>query len=203
MMEGSMLMATSQPGWRTVALTTLAAIVAMVVFSITAERTATQYSWSDEVEHATGHAALGIPLLLLIVAALWRWPPPRPTRASRRARMLIIIGLAAVTAGQILESAGALGYSGNSRTQPALAFAHDIGIIAGPLGLLIVAGGLALVLHRPSASLGITDVAVIGVAMIGIAGLFIGFPAPAALLLMAGAIAIGLTRRLRLFRSRS
>ena len=198
-----MLIATSQPGWRTVALTTLGAIMAMVALSVTVERASTRYTWTDQIEHATGHAALGIPLLLLIVAAIWSWPTPRPTLAARRARMLILIGLAVITAGQFFESVGAFGYSGDTRTRPALATAHDVGIIAGPFGMLIVVGGVALMLHRPSTSLGIADAAVTGLGMIGIAGLFIGLPTPAALLLIIGVIAISLARKLHSSRSRS
>ncbi len=186
-----------------VAFTTFAAIVAMVVLSITVERVGTHYAWSDDVEHATGHAALAIPLVLLIVASIWSWPPPRPRPTSRRARRIIIVGLTAIAAGQILESLGALGYTGDTRTRPALAAAHDAGVLAGPLGILIVAVGVAIVLHRPSASLGITDVVVIGIGIIGIAGLFIGLPAPAALLLIISAIGVILARKLRPHHSRS
>ena len=56
--------------------------------------------------------------------------------------------------------------------------------------LLIIAIGVAFVLHRPSTTVGVADAAVIAVGMIGGAGLFIGIPAPLALLQVLGTVSI-------------
>ena len=162
----------------------------MIVSSIAVEQACARFNWSDEVGHATGHAALAIPTVALIAAAVRAWPPPRPTLSARRARSLIVLGMTLIAIGQGLESLGAFAYSGDDRVRPTLALAHDAGIIAGPLGMLIIAVGVAVVLHRPSTTVGIADAAVIVVGMIGIAGLFIGIPAPLALLLVLGTASI-------------
>ncbi len=180
-----------------VALTTLAAVVAMVVLSVAVASAAATYGWSSEIEHTAGHTALAVPLLVLVVAAVRLWPAPRPTLSARRARLLIVAGLAVVSLGQLCEALGAFGYADDERTHPLLATLHDIGVLVGPVGLLVVTVGVALTLHRSSRGVGVADVAIVGLGVVGIAGLFFGIPVPLAVVLVVGAVAITIVRTKR------
>jgi len=180
-------MATPQPTWRTVTLTTLGAVVAMAALTIAVERADARYAWSGEVEHATGHLALAGPLLALTVAAVRLWPAPRPTQRARTARRLLVAGLAIVSVGQVLEVLGAFGYDGDERARPVLATAHDVGLVGGPFGMLLVVGGIALALQRSRAALGAADLALLAVGVVGIAAVFIGIPPVVGVLIIIGA----------------
>ncbi|MDQ5874883.1 MAG: hypothetical protein M3526_05820 [Actinomycetota bacterium] len=107
---------------------------------------------AGEAQHATGHLAIGIPLILLAVAAVTLWAQPT-AGLGRVARIVLVTGLSVFALGQILESIGALGYDGNARTNPSLALLHDIGL-AGMIGMPVFTIGVILSLlagvGRPS-----------------------------------------------------
>ncbi|HVM34629.1 MAG TPA: hypothetical protein VM784_04735 [Actinomycetota bacterium] len=93
----------------------------------------------DVLGHAASHLAVGLPLLLLLVARL-RWPAP----ASPLGRRLLVGGMSIFAAGQILEAIGAFGYDGYDRVNP-LASLHDVGL-AATVAIPVLLCGLALLL---------------------------------------------------------
>ena len=97
---------------------------------------------AGEAQHATGHLAIGIPLILLAAAAVTLWAPPT-AGLGRVARIVLVTGLSVFALGQILESIGAFGYDGYARTNTSLALLHDIGL-AGMIGMPIFTIGVIL-----------------------------------------------------------
>jgi hypothetical protein len=97
----------------------------------------------DPAAHLLSHLAFGLPALALLVVALKTWPPPFDDRYGRPARRTLLVGLAVTTLGQIVEGTGAFGFDGNKRIN-ALATAHDVGIVIGTLGLLVLMLGIGL-----------------------------------------------------------
>ena len=97
---------------------------------------------AGEAQHAAGHLAIGIPLILLAVAAVTLWAPPT-AGLGRVARIVLVTGLSVFALGQILESIGAFGYDGYARTNTSLALLHDIGL-AGMIGMPIFTIGVIL-----------------------------------------------------------
>ena len=81
---------------------------------------------------------------------LWsrRWRQP-PDELARRLRWALLAGVAVTLIGQLLEALGAFGYP-DARPTNALENLHDLGVVVGPLGLvllifaLVAAGALAL-----------------------------------------------------------
>ena len=69
---------------------------------------------------------------------LWsgRWTQP-PDELARRLRWALLAGLAVTLIGQSLEAIGAFGYPDNRPTN-ALENLHNLGVIVGPLGLLLL-----------------------------------------------------------------
>lgn len=61
----------------------------------------------EAVGHGLSHLAPALPIAFLLFAALRRWPPARATRPGRLGRRLVVVGLAGVLMGQLLEIAGA------------------------------------------------------------------------------------------------
>jgi hypothetical protein len=180
----------------TIGATVLAvALEALVVFS--SER----FGWSDEVEHAVSHALFGSVMALLLVAALQVWPPPRATSLARAGRVLLAAGLAVFTLGQFVEGSGAFGYDGDTRVRPTVALLHDIGLVVGMVGLLVVAAGIVVALLATAAqragSLGIGEALAGGVVLAAIVGMFTGVLSPvAAITGIIGVVVVVLGRRL-------
>lgn len=98
----------------------------------------------DAVGHALSHLSVGVPLGLLVVAALRWWPPARTTRPGRTSRRVVVAGLAGVVTGQFLE---VLGARVDEPTATALEeFAHTAGMIVTILSMLTLAAGAGLAL---------------------------------------------------------
>ncbi len=98
---------------------------------------------SDTVSHAASH---GVGILaggLFLAIVLTMWPRARADAVSRGARYILLVGIGVFLAGQILEAAGAFGYSGYRRIG-GLARLHDVGVILGPAGLLLALAGFGL-----------------------------------------------------------
>ncbi len=88
--------------------------------------------------------------ILLGGIVLWsrRWRQP-PDELARTLRWVLLAGIAVTLIGQLLEAIGAFGYT-EDRPTNALENLHDLGVVVGPLGLvllifgLVAAGALAL-----------------------------------------------------------
>lgn len=80
---------------------------------------------------------------LFLAVVLIMWPPAKAGLVSRGARYVLLVGIGVFLAGQILEAAGAFGYSGYRRISD-LVRLHDVGVILGPAGLLLAIAGLGL-----------------------------------------------------------
>lgn len=95
----------------------------------------------ESLEHGLGHLAVVLPISVILFGALRRWPPARPSRAGRLGRRLVVIGLAGIVTGGVLEIAGA-----RVDEPGALAIetmVHAVGQIVATLSmLLLLAGGL-------------------------------------------------------------
>ena len=129
-------------GWRRATAATVGALVVGVALSFILPR----LPLGGEREHFGGHVAVGLPVLLVLLAVLWAWPRPSADRTGRMARWVLVVGLAMFGGGQVVEGVGAFGYSGNDR-ENALAGLHDLGFGVGTLGFLVaVAGALLSVL---------------------------------------------------------
>ena len=97
---------------------------------------------SGNAEHFSGHAAMGIPLLLMLVLVMRTWPRPGPELAGRLARGILLGGLAVSGVGVLVEAVGAFGYAeaGFGRAN-ALVELHDIGVMLWPIGFVLLLAG--------------------------------------------------------------
>lgn len=105
----------------------------------------------DPWAHAAGHAVGLAVAATLLILALRFWPLPFPHWINRRARSLLVVGLAIGALGQGLEMVGAFGYDGDAETS-GLSSVHNVGVYLGAGGVLltmlsalssVVAGGAA------------------------------------------------------------
>jgi hypothetical protein len=93
------------------------------------------------VDHAAGHLSLAVPVLLLLVWALLRWPPAGAELAARIARGTLLAGLAIAGVGLVIEAVGAFGYADEFAEANQLSVLHDIGVAVWPVGLLALMAG--------------------------------------------------------------
>lgn len=93
----------------------------------------------DAVGHGLSHALVGLPLAVLLFAALRWWPPCRPTRPARSGRRFVVAGLSAVVLGQLLEVLGARVDEPGATGLEELA--HTAGQIVTMLGMPVAALG--------------------------------------------------------------
>jgi hypothetical protein len=102
-------------------------------------------TWSDRDAHFWSHALVGLPLLLLAVAALTLWPRP-PGRLGQVARRVITSGLFIGGLGAMVEATGAYGWAayGDVQINDALATVHDLGALIGPVAGLVLLVGLVV-----------------------------------------------------------
>jgi hypothetical protein len=98
----------------------------------------------DELGHAAFHLATTLPLFAILVSSR-RWRAPEKGMAVG-ARRSVLIGLAFVCAGAVLEALGAFGYEGNARQYELVAKFHDVGLGLGPVGFLFLLVGAVLAL---------------------------------------------------------
>jgi hypothetical protein len=102
---------------------------------------------AGNVDHAIGHLALAVPLLLLLAAVVFTWPPFGVGPTARWVRTLLLVALGAFGGGLLLEAVGAFGYTedGVGRANR-LAVLHDIGVVVWSSGfiLTVVAAILAV-----------------------------------------------------------
>ena len=100
---------------------------------------------SVNAEHFSGHVALAVPLLFLLVLVLRRWPRPAPELAGRLARGTLAAGLAIAGVGLLTEAVGAFGFSESvSGRANALAVLHDVGVVVWPIGFVLLMVGVIL-----------------------------------------------------------
>jgi hypothetical protein len=108
-------------------------------------------------DHAAGHLAFGIPVVLLLVLAVKTWPVPSAGRAALVARNLLLAGLALFVGSLLIEAVGAYGVDDRDTRINGLAVVHDVAVFIGPLGIaLTIAGvitsiGVALAARRGAA----------------------------------------------------
>jgi hypothetical protein len=194
MIGDTMSLPATHPAWLPIAVSVGGTVATMVALTLALDVASTQYTLSSEAEHASGHAVLAMPLLSLIGFALWRWPAPRPRPGAVRARGVIVGGLGIVCAGQLLEAIGAWAFDGDARVRPTLAILHDLGIVVGPLGLLVVGCGITLAMRSPTA-LGASDLAIGGLALVGVISVFVGLTPVVGVLAILSSIALLVARR--------
>ncbi len=102
----------------------------------------------DEAGHAASHLVVGLPALLLLFSSP-RWRQPAPGRGGSVARKLAVTGLGLLAGGQLLEAIGAFGFEGYVRQYQWLATLHDISMVLGPPGLLLLLlGGILTAVLR-------------------------------------------------------
>lgn len=96
---------------------------------------------SASLGHGIGHAAVALPVVALAVLAVKVWPRPRDVAPGRVARVIVVMGLAGLATGQLLEVLGARVDQPNAHGIEALA--HTAGQIVTVLSLpVLLAGGL-------------------------------------------------------------
>jgi hypothetical protein len=100
---------------------------------------------SNNAEHFSGHLALGIPLLFMLVLVWRAWPGPGPDVAGRLARGTLFAGLAVAGVGLLVEAVGAFGYGddGFGRAN-ALAELHAVGVVLWPVGFVLLMAGVIM-----------------------------------------------------------
>ncbi len=91
--------------WRPT-VTVVAAIAAIAALMPLAEGLLAE-RLPDAAGHGLSHFVVALPMGMLLFAALFRWPPARATRPGRLGRRLVVVGLAGVVIGQLLEVVGA------------------------------------------------------------------------------------------------
>lgn len=151
--------------WRPT-LTVLGAIAAIIM--LFAAGSTLEDRVPPAVGHALSHLALTLPLVVLLFAALRRWPAARATRPGRLGRRIVVIGLAGIAAGQALEVAGA-----RVDEPGALAveeIAHTAGQIVSMLSLpvLLIGTLTSLVAAAREGAVPWWVVALIGIAGVGL-----------------------------------
>lgn len=96
---------------------------------------------SEWLGHGLGHAAVSLPVAALAVLAVKAWPAPRTVAPSRAARLIVVVGLAGLAIGQLLEMLGARVDEPNAQAIEEIA--HTAGQIVTVLSMLVLlAGGL-------------------------------------------------------------
>ncbi|HVF19193.1 MAG TPA: hypothetical protein VNA14_03010 [Mycobacteriales bacterium] len=92
---------------------------------------------SDDASHSSLHLNVAVPGAVLLGHALATWSSPGHARAAVISRRVLLIGIAVVTVGQFIEAVGAFG----RWDRPALNRAHDVGVLIGPIGVIVVLTG--------------------------------------------------------------
>ena len=129
---------------------------------------------SGRSEHAVSHLALGVPVALLVVLAVKTWPAPVSGLPASLARKLLLVGLAFLGGGQLIEAIGAFGYD-DYDVRNGLAVFHEMGVLIGPLGIVLtMAGaiasfGVALAARRGAAGSHYVSAAVVLAAVAAVA----------------------------------
>lgn len=96
-------------------------------------------------KHAGGHLAIGLPLLILLVAVLRLWPPVRTGMLARLARGTLLAGLALASVGLLGEAAGVFGLGSDGITPVnGLATLHDLSNPVWVVGLVAVGASALL-----------------------------------------------------------
>lgn len=100
---------------------------------------------SGNAEHFSGHAAVGVPLLLMLVLVTRTWPRPGRRPAGRLARATLASGLALSGVALLVEAVGAFGYreAGHGRAN-ALVDLHAFGVTLWPAGFVLVLAGAVM-----------------------------------------------------------
>lgn len=97
---------------------------------------------SGNLDHAVGHLALGVPVAILFLWALRRWPALAPGRPAQIVRVLLLAGLALVASGLFVEAIGAFGYADDGYgVANSLAVLHDLGVGVWSLGFPLAMAG--------------------------------------------------------------
>lgn len=108
-------------------------------------------------EHAASHALGLVVAATLFILALRFWPMPFHHWMNRRARSLLVVGLAIGALGQGLEMIGAFGYDGDTETS-GLSSVHDLAVYVGAGGILLtMLGALSSVVAGGAARWGMLD----------------------------------------------
>jgi hypothetical protein len=126
--------------WQRV-LGSLALAIAAILGSIATVATLAHH---DRYRHAGQHGALFLGALVLLASALFLWPQPRGG-AEVWLRRVLLLGLASLLAGNLLEGIGAYGYAlddGYVVVNQPLREVHNVGIIFTPIGMLALLIGL-------------------------------------------------------------
>lgn len=122
-----------------------ASVLAAVLLALVLTLPAVTLPLRQDVDHAAGHVALGLPALFLLVLARHAWPEPT-SRASRIARFTLLTGLGVTGLALLLEAIGAFGYGGPAGYDAVngLATVHDIAVPFSPLGIVLAMVGAIL-----------------------------------------------------------
>ena len=86
------------------------------------------------VDHAVGHLSLAVPILLLLAAVSFTWPPLTPGRPAHWIRMFLIMSLGLFGGGLLLEAVGAFGYPDTAIQINSLEWAMTSVLRPGPAG---------------------------------------------------------------------
>ncbi len=159
-------------------------VACALVFAVVVAQVGLALPIRDEWQHAVSHLGPGIAALFLIVASRLAWPTAPDNRLSRVARRVLVTGVAIFATGQIVEAAGAFGYSGNARVS-SISRLHDVGVLLSPVGLLVTLAGLTSSVFvgvsrrrgavKPSTIAVAVLVAVVVVVTYVVAGILFGF----------------------------
>lgn len=95
----------------------------------------------EDVDHAAGHLAVAVPVLLLLTWVLLWWPPAGPVLATRVARGTLVAGLAIAGLGLVAESIGALDVGQSTLEANGLPSFHDVGVALWPAGFVVLLTG--------------------------------------------------------------
>ena len=88
----------------------LASIGVATVLAVVLMTLAVTFPLEGNVDHAVGHLSLAVPILLLLAAVLFTWPPLASGRPAHWIRMFLIVSLGLFGGGLLLEAVGAFGY---------------------------------------------------------------------------------------------
>lgn len=114
---------------------------------------------SGSLDHAVGHLVLGVPVTILFVWAVRAWPALAPGRPAVIVRAVLLVGLALVAGGLVVEAVGAFGYGDDGyEVANDLAVLHDVGLGLWTIGFpLVMAGAVMSVGVVLSARRGVAD----------------------------------------------
>lgn len=98
----------------------------------------------QNADHAGLHLAVALPAIALAVVLSKVWRPSASERHAAAARLVLLLGVAMMALGSVVEALGAFGYDDSGGRAGQLAALHDVGVAIAPVGIFLLLVGAVL-----------------------------------------------------------